>query len=134
MDIEIIDTPDTCTVADIKPGQEFMFAECRFLRTQPIGMNGVITCIYMTDNPGMPLNLALTEIVTLCDPPAPVTCMFGELKQGDLYIDNSEDAICIRTDEKRGVRLRDGLHFTNYPLDTEVTPLTQVEPLKVRRK
>ncbi len=138
MEIEIIDTPATYTVADIKPGQEFVGDNgVRYMRIVQ-EVSGAATAVIMEGRlKGSLAYLSRTDKhVTPCDPPAPVT--FDKLKQGDLFLDKDRD-ICIVTDESHRhggtlvTRLSDGWAF-GVEYYQEVTPLAQVEPLKLKRK
>lgn len=128
MEVEIIEAAMTCTVADIEPGKRFVYAGTEFMKVAD-DYNRNVNCVCV--NGWFPDCVSPAKIVEPRDPPAPKTCTFGELKQGDLYMDDGDT--CMRTEPMRGVRLSDGLHFTNYPRDLEVTRLRQVVALKVQK-
>ena len=134
MDIQVLDNP--ITIADIKPGQEFTNSNgARYMRVQYEQRAHSFNALRM-DGPykGDLYTLSPLDAVTPCDPPASATCAFGELVTGDLfqgikgpkhrYIKISDDE-AWDLDDNRVLKGRSGC------FETRVTPLKQVEPLKV---
>jgi len=135
MEIKIIDTPRTVTVADIAPGQQFRFLtgdSDLYLRiNQCEGFIGV----NLTHN--LLLSADLNCIVEPCEPPTPATCTFGELNQGDLFrgtLGPGHRYIKIRADEAFDLDDNRVIRGGDVCIDVIVTPLEQVEPLVLRTR
>jgi len=137
MEIKIIDTPRTVTVADIAPGKEFIDTKGVMytrVRSEP---QANINAVRMSD--WSPVWVGALVPVEPCEPSTPVTCTFGELKQGDIFelVTASGDTVIYRKTDGDGpvaYSMDDCTTAHGILPSSIVTPLEQVEPLVLRAR